>query len=129
MNYPIEIRADHENETRLSLTEAVQVAMGGSQGCNRICVTAVYAEDTEDGTSRDGTARIRKAGEAVFGLDAEVRTRRASFGDDPRAQVSISGIASHSPETGMIRAQCYLIAVQIAAAANAAAEARPAPRF
>jgi hypothetical protein len=123
--YPIRIRADHENGTDLSLTEAVQVAIGNGLSCNRICVTAVYAEDTEGDKNRAGVARIYKTGEAVFGMDAEVHTKRTRFGDDQSATVSISGISSHSPELAMIRVQCYMIAAQIAAAANAAAAAAP----
>lgn len=108
--YPIKIRADHENGPDLRFTEAVQLAASRGRQA-RICVTAVYPQDAPDG---------HKAGQAVFGMDAEITVRRTQW-EDSDATVSISGIASHSPEIGVLRAQCYLLASQIAMAANAAA--------
>jgi hypothetical protein len=122
--YPIKIRADHANGAELDFAAAVQAAMAkGDERTARIIVTAVYAEDTKVG-SRYGDARdIASRNTPVFGLDAEIMCRRIKYGENDDATVSIAGIQSHSPEVAMIRAQCYLLAAQIAAAANAAAAA------
>jgi hypothetical protein len=119
--YPIKIRANGENGPELTYTEAVQVAMGNDPRVNVIYVTAVYAEDTDGGRDYAGRSVTHDAGRAVFGLDTEIRVRDTAYGEARDAMVSISGLASHSPEVGQVRVQCYALAVQIAAAANAAA--------
>jgi hypothetical protein len=125
--YPIKIRADHENGRELTLAEATRAAMNLDGQTTRIFVTAVYAEDTNGGLDFHKRPIVHPAGQAVFGLDAEIQSRRVRFGENVDAAVSISGIASHSPEIAMLRAQCYVTAAQIAAAANAAAAMTAAP--
>jgi hypothetical protein len=112
--YPIQIRQDHANGFEIDFATAVNMAMGANEEICRVVVTAVH---TEAGTI---------AGTPVSGMDAEVYARRIKYGEDSDAQVSISGIMSHSPEVAMLRAQCYMLAAQIAAAANAAAAAKAA---
>jgi hypothetical protein len=121
--YPIKIRAGHDNGAELTFKEAVQTALGQTPQ-TRIVVTAVYAEDTDTGQLNNHKQPItHKAGEPVFGLDAEVICRRIRFGQNDDAAVSIGGIASHSPEVADVRIACYQLAAKIAFAANVAAGA------
>jgi hypothetical protein len=104
----IQIRKGHENGEEVTFTEAVVVAM--SIDPRNFTILHVVAVDP-------GT------GKAEFGIGAELRPREVRYGQDDDATVSIGGIASHSPEVAMVRAECYMLAAQIAAAANAAANA------
>lgn len=121
--YPIQIRRGSAYGEEVTFTEAVQLAMG--QG-SLIIVTPVYAEDTDRGIKLNSITwwdYIHKAGSPVFDLGVELRARDIMYGEDSDATVAIAGIASHSPEVAMIRIECYTLAAQIAAAANAAAAA------
>jgi hypothetical protein len=116
--YPIEI---HANGRTLTRTEAISAAMGRDPRVVSLVVTAVYAKDTEGGKDYHGRQIIHKAGSPVFGLDAEIRARQIQYGEDSDALVSISGLGSHSPEVAAVRIECYRIAAEIAATANATA--------
>lgn len=106
--YEIKIREGHDNGTELEFAEAVRLAMGTDERVARIMVA--LADPAE-------------AGKALFGMSAEIYCRSIRYGEDSDARVQVSGAASHSPEIGMARAQAYMLASQIAAAANAAAAA------
>ena len=122
--YPIQIRAGGAHGFEVDLTTAIRLATGVDPNVHVVSVTAVHAEDTVIGRHHPGsTPKVMKAGEPLFGYEVKVLPRDIQYGRDVDAQVQIGGMASHSPEIGMIRAQCYLLACQIAAAANAIAEA------
>jgi hypothetical protein len=122
----IKIREDHENGTELDFQAAVQAALGTGRA-TRVVVTLVHEQDTDSGRAYGGKPITHKAGEAIFGMQAEVMARRAKYGQDEDATVSISGIASHDPVTAVARAQCYMLAAEIATTANALAGILRAP--
>lgn len=121
--YPIQIRESAGNGNEIDFATAVKMAMGTDERVSRVVVTAVYAEDTDGGKDCRNRPILYKAGESVFGMDAEVHARRVRFGQDHDAEISMSAGGSHSPEVAIVRAQCYMLAAQIAAAANAATAA------
>jgi hypothetical protein len=121
--YPVMIRENSANGPGLTFAAAVRAAMGGDPHIARIYVTAVHAADAPGPVRHPGERAVYKAGDAVPGLYAEVEPRCVRYGDMDDALVSIGGIAGHSAEVAMLRAQAYVLAAQIAAAANAAAAA------
>lgn len=114
--YEIKIRAGHSNGPVLTQTEAVFRLMGiDERNTGLVYVTPAYTEDTAVGR------HTYKAGEAVFGLDVEVYPREIRFGQDDDAKISIGGSGAKTPEVAEAHARCYMLAIQIAATANAAA--------
>lgn len=101
----IKLRANADPGSDLNLAGAVRLAMGTNRDVTYIQVTPVD-----------------NAGNAIFGLDAEVTVRRnPAYGDATEAMVRIAGIATHATEAATARITAYTIATQVAATANAAA--------
>jgi hypothetical protein len=120
-DHDIKIRANSTSGADLTFEQAVELAAGTDPRVGRVAVTAVYAEDGDQGTG--GRPGPHKAGEPVWALDAEVQCRQVRFGEDADATVNISGWSSHSTELAAYRILCYTLATRIAVAANKAAAA------
>jgi hypothetical protein len=133
-DYPIRIRigspSNGDPETRTYTDSSFMDAVFALQGCHeddnsyhRDCSVYVVATYPEDTVVPPASKRHRevtyKAGEPLFGFQAQVYGRRIAYTDMQDAQPSWSSMGSCSVAEAEIQSDLIQLAIQIAKAANA----------